>query len=267
MYSIITINYNNAMGLEHTFRSVFSQSCHNYEYIVIDGGSTDSSLDVIKRYADKITYWVSEMDRGIYHAMNKGVVQAHGEYCLFMNSGDCFYDEYVLERIEALKCKEEIFVGKVVAGKDEVLMSPPPKRDVSLYHLYSGAIPHQGAFIHTDLLRKFPYDESLKISADWKFFVQAIIFENCSFRYVEENVSRYDTEGISSSNPKLMWMEKEQVLRDFFPSRLLSDYQYMKASECQTQMLAPQLRVNYGIDKILYRIGKFLLKCRRKING
>ena len=95
-YSIITINFNNREGLERTIKSVITQTCQDFEYIIIDGGSTDGSIDIIKKYANKIHYWVSEPDNGIYHAMNKGVQFAHGEYLNFMNSGDFFIDIEVL---------------------------------------------------------------------------------------------------------------------------------------------------------------------------
>ena len=90
--SVITINYNNKSGLEKTIQSVISQTYFELEYIIIDGGSSDGSIDVIKKYENKIDYWISEQDKGIYNAMNKGIAQAHGEYCNFMNSGDCFHD-------------------------------------------------------------------------------------------------------------------------------------------------------------------------------
>lgn len=96
-FSIITINYNNKEGLRKTIESVVGQSFRDFEYIIIDGGSTDGSIEVIKEYAGKVDYWVSEPDKGIYHAMNKGVLQAHGEYLNFMNSGDEFYNNGVLQ--------------------------------------------------------------------------------------------------------------------------------------------------------------------------
>ena len=98
-YSIITINYNNADGLRRTIESVVSQTFDDYEYVIIDGGSTDGSVDVIKEYENKISYWVSEKDGGIYNAMNKGVKASNGEYLIFMNSGDVFYRDKVLEDI------------------------------------------------------------------------------------------------------------------------------------------------------------------------
>ena len=95
-FTVITINYNNADGLRQTILSVVGQTCDDYEYVIIDGGSTDGSVEVIKEREDKISYWVSEKDGGIYNAMNKGVKAARGEYLIFMNSGDIFYDNKVL---------------------------------------------------------------------------------------------------------------------------------------------------------------------------
>ena len=263
-FSVITINYNNYEGLRSTIESVVTQTYDDYEYIIIDGGSTDGSLDIIKKYNDYITYWVSEKDRGIYHAMNKGVAKAHGDYCIFMNSGDFFYDNKVLERVSKEDCLQDIIIGKVVIDNKGTIISPPPMSgELSLYHLYSGSIPHQGSFIRTNLLRKYPYDESLKISSDWKFFVQTLIIDNCSLRYIEDIVSMYDMNGLSAKKPTLMRKEKEMVLRSLFPARVLVDYQLMKQSECLTQTLTPQLRKCYSVDRILYHIGKLLLKVRK----
>lgn len=264
-YSVITINYNNCEGLRHTIESVAGQTYKDYEYIIIDGGSTDGSVDVIRRHEGNIDYWVSEMDRGIYHAMNKGVAQAHGDYCIFMNSGDSFYDEMVLERVNAANPTEDVVVGKVaIDEQNHIISPPPPKGELTMYHLYSGSIPHQGSFIRTELLRKYPYDESLKISSDWKFFVQTLIMDNGSIRYLDTFVARYDMEGLSSVNPKLMREEKEAVMAMMFPSRVLADYQNMKASECLTQTITPQLRQHYGIDQWLYRFGNMMLKLVKK---
>lgn len=258
-YSIITINYNNHVALRRTISSVVGQTYDGYEYIIIDGGSTDGSDGVIKDYKDKITYWVSEKDRGIFHAMNKGVANAHGEYCLFLNSGDCFYDNNVLENILDIGFNEDILVGKIVSDNDNKLLFDSPSHPISLYYLYSATVPHQSSFIKTELLRLYPYDEELKIVSDWKFYVQAIILHNCSIRYVDRIVAKFDTSGVSTSNPNKMWKEKERVLSELFPPRVLADCQYMKDSECLTQTLTPQLRQHFWIDKLLYKIGKLIL--------
>lgn len=258
--SIITVNYNDAEGLERTIKSVVSQTFKDYEYIVIDGGSSDGSKDVLLEYDPYISYWVSEKDDGIYHAMNKGVAHAIGSYCIFMNSGDCFYSRDVLERVAALDIKDDIIVGDVVSNIDGKVIPTKSNRELSLYHLFSASIPHQASFIRTVLLKKYPYDETLRIASDWKFFLQTIIFENCSFKYVDEIVAEYDMDGISSHNPEEMFLEKEKVLSVMIPHRILLDYKMMKSSECLTQKLTPQLRKCYRIDKLLYYIGVFLIR-------
>lgn len=257
--SIITVNYNDRVGLESTICSVLKQDCNDFEYIIIDGGSTDGSVDVIQHYADKINYWISEKDRGIYHAMNKGVAHSHGDYCLFLNSGDSFCHTSVLKNIMALNYSEDIIVGKVIAKDKQTELFIPPLKEISMYYLYSATISHQGAFIKTEMLRKTPYDEQLKIVSDWKFFLESIVFNNCSIRYVDERVAYFDTTGISTSNPEQMWAEKIKVLSEKLPPRVLIDYERMKASECLTQELTPFLRKQYGIDRILYYIGSFLV--------
>ena len=259
-YSVITINYNNVDGLRKTIESVVAQTFNDYEYIVIDGGSSDDSVSVIKKNSDRINYWVSESDGGIYNAMNKGVAHAHGDYCIFMNSGDCFYNAKVLELFSSYNMQEDIVVGKLVSARNGDTLFAPPQREISLYYLYSGTVPHQSSFIKTELLRLYPYDEKLKIVSDWKFFVQAIIMYNCSIRYIDDVVAKFDTEGLSTSNPDKMWREKEQVLTSMFPDRILLDYKVMKASECLTQTITPQLRLHFGIDRLLCRIGKWMLK-------
>ena len=106
--SVITINLNDAEGLQKTLRSVWErQSFTDFEHIVIDGASTDGSVEVIKKYADKLAYWVSEPDKGIYSAMNKGIVRARGEYLLFINSGDWLADDVLAKVLRSFRnrCK------------------------------------------------------------------------------------------------------------------------------------------------------------------
>ena len=143
-FSVITINYNDKIGLERTINSVINQTNDDYEYIIIDGESTDGSVDVIKRYANHITYWVSEKDKGVYNAMNKGVDQAHGDYLIFMNSGDCFHSTKVLNKINDFN--EDIICGKVLKGDDQ-RPSGPRKSTITLVDLMRGSLPHQAMFI------------------------------------------------------------------------------------------------------------------------
>ena len=135
-YSIITINLNNSAGLRKTIESVVNQTFQDFEYIIIDGGSTDGSVDIIKEYSSRIDYWVSEPDRGIYNAMNKGIVQAHGDYINFMNSGDCFSKNTILEEIYADLSFDFVF-GKARTIPNNTILSP--SKNITLYSL-SGCV-------------------------------------------------------------------------------------------------------------------------------
>ena len=141
--SVITVNFNDAQGLERTIKSVISQTFRDYEFIIIDGGSTDSSIDVIKKYEDHINFWVSEPDGGIYQGMNKGLSHAKGDYVNFMNGGDSFHAPDVLETIFSLNTEADIITGAHTG-------SPHPnvgQGGVTMLSLYTGAVDHQASFI------------------------------------------------------------------------------------------------------------------------
>ena len=214
--SIITINLNNAAGLQKTIESVVSQTFADYEYIVIDGGSTDGSVDVIKRYADKITYWVSEPDRGIYHAMNKGITLAKGEYCQFLNSGDWIVQpdglQYVFDKnpIEDIVYCDVQYYGKPYFFADQL----------TLRFFFEESISHQASFIKRALFSIYGlYNEKYKIISDWEFFLKAIFKEQCSYRHIQFVLIDYDLNGISSSYlyEKLNEKEREEGIKEHFP--------------------------------------------------
>lgn len=220
-YSVITINYNNKDGLRKTVESVINQTHNDYEYIIIDGGSTDGSVDVIEEYANRLTYWVSERDGGIYNAMNKGVARAHGDYCIFMNSGDSFYSNDVLSSLSAYN--EDIICGKVLKA-DEVRASGHWRDTITLVDLMRGSLPHQAMIIKRELLVNHPYDENYKIVSDWKFCIESLIFDNCSFLNIDTIIADYDTSGISTNSDGLLPKEKEAIIRELLPQRIVDDY-------------------------------------------
>lgn len=217
--TIITINFNNADALHRTMQSVFSQTYQDFEYIVIDGGSTDGSREIIEKDARRLDYWVSEPDKGIYNAMNKGIDKAHGEYCLFLNSGDTLHDCKVLEDVIPLLDGTVVITGSLMYGAN--IMSY--KKELNFLRLELGGLPHQSCFIRTDWMKQYKYDESLKIVSDWKFFFQVLIMNNQSHKFIDRIITDFDLNGISSTNLPLLRKEREIVLKELFPQKLFED--------------------------------------------
>lgn len=256
-YSIITINYNHIEGLKRTIESVINQTSINYEFIIIDGGSTDGSVDIIKEYEKQVAYWISEKDNGVYHAMNKGVAQAQGDYCIFMNSGDCFHSSKVLKSLE--KYEDDIVCGQVSS-----FPSGHHKPTISLVDLLRISLPHQAMFIKRELLIKHPYDERYKILSDWKFCLETLVIDNCSFRTVEIIVADYEDGGISSNSNGLLPLEREQILKELFPQRILVDYQKLTPIDDELIDLSLILTQTDGIRKLAKKILNLLLLFTKK---
>lgn len=221
--TVITINYNNLTGLKKTFESVFNQTVREFEYIVIDGGSTDGSVNEILSQKDKIDYCLSEPDRGVYDAMNKAIKVASGEYCIFMNSGDCFYTNDVVENVLTCLDGTDIVYGNTHYTDGKIRYSKDEPDLLSFF--YVSCWCHQSTFIKTSLLKKYLYDDTLRIVADWKFLLQTVIKDNCSFKAIDQNVSLYDSTGISSTNKELYEKERTLVLNEMFTNREIEDYQ------------------------------------------
>lgn len=226
--SVITINYNNRDGLRRTIESVVNQTFKDFEYIIIDGGSTDGSVNVIKEYAGRIDYWVSEPDKGIYNAMNKGIDVAKGEYCIFLNSGDCFYERQTISLSIPNFDGTDIIAGYAKLDSGEEVNLP---KEITLQSLYSHQQPcHQSTFIKTKLLKKYHYDEKYKLVSDWKFFIQVFIYDNSSYKPIDVVVSVYDSTGLSSVNRQLIDAEHVSVLQNDFPKRIYDYYLYNSSS-------------------------------------
>ena len=247
--SIITINYNNADGLRKTMESVFAQTYRDFEYIIVDGASTDGSVDVIRELASSnpltpnplTLTWSSEPDTGIYNAMNKGIEIASGlrfvnalnrsersgdknkgisnkvteeGYVLMLNSGDYLVDEHVIERIIPELDGTDIVQGniiKVEAGK-EVVERGYGKSDITFIDVMKNHFLHQASFCRRDLFERYGYfDESYKINGDTVFYAKCLGFGDASFRYVDVNIAYFDMTGISA-DPDGKWttLRKEE---------------------------------------------------------
>jgi len=213
--SIITINRNNSIGLRKTIESVVSQIFCKYEYIIIDGASTDSSVDVIKEFSNKLEYWISEPDKGIYNAMNKGILKATSDYCLFLNSGDWFVDKNVIRDFCNSKFDEDIISGNIYLFDEcgSVLRESVKKENFSYETLFYGTLPHQATFIKRELFLNFGlYNEGLKIVSDWEFFIKALIVNNSSYNHIDRVISFYDLNGISAN---IKWNFLHENEREF----------------------------------------------------
>lgn len=215
-FSIITVNYNNLDGLKTTVNSVKSQTFQDFEYIVIDGNSTDGSAVYLKQNSSLLDFWVSEPDNGVYQAMNKGIENASGEYLLFLNSGDHFYNTKVLEEnIKHIKDSDIIYFDLEVVEGDETFIKTYPNT-LSFSYFVEDTLPHPATFIKKEaFLKSNLYKEDFKIVSDWKFFIDAICKYNLSYKHIAKPLSTFYIGGLSS-NPKnqiIKFNEKEAVLK------------------------------------------------------
>lgn len=232
--SIITINRNNAPGLKKTMQSVISQTVKDFQYIVVDGASTEGSIEVIQKCAESfgdMLKWISEPDKGIYSAMNKGIGMATGEYLQFLNSGDCLASNDVTERMIAELKRNDyppILYGNMLKDMpDGKVMRDRcfAGQEISFLGFYTGTLNHSPAYIRKDLFEKYGlYDESLNIVSDWKWYLKAIILGEEKPAYTDIDVTLFDMHGISETNKELDKVERKKVLGELIPHTILSDY-------------------------------------------
>lgn len=204
--TIITVCRNHAQELERTIRSVESQTWQEKEYLVIDGASTDDTLDVIKAHEASITRWVSEPDQGIYDAMNKGVKMAQGEWVIFMNAGDTFAGDDTLQRVFGSPQDADVIYGDVI--KEELVKkAEAPRNAHRMFYC------HQSAFVRTSCLREFPFDIRHRMSADFKQ-VKQLYLSGKRFRQLDFPVANFDTQGVSNKNRSAGLYDNIQVIRE-----------------------------------------------------
>lgn len=259
--SIITINYNNLKGLKDTFSSVINQTTHDFEYIVIDGASTDGSVEYIKENASIITQWISEPDKGVYDAMNKGAKIATGEYIIYVNSGDKLCVQNTIQSLLNLSFNSDIYFGSVKNRKENgnyYIWTPPRETQLSLQYLRWNVLHHPGAIINRELQLKYPYDTSLKICSDRKFFIETLILGNASYKTIPILINEFAPSGISGAHAaKEMFKEDELILKDLFTERQLRDiYQ----SNWLTQQISKPMTQYYGKTKILCKFIALLMR-------
>lgn len=219
--SVITINYNNREGLQRIMASVLEQTATDFEYIVIDGGSTDGSREVIEAQAHRLAHWVSEPDKGVFHAMNKGVQAARGTFCLFLNSGDCLHRPDVLARALPHLTDKDFYTGHLATlGREDDVLRPPHR--IKALALVRFPLSHQATFIRTELLRQRPYKEQYRLISDWEQMVYELLVQNRSYEPLDFIVAQYDRTGLSSqsSNRARYEAERREAIGGLFPERV-----------------------------------------------
>ena len=210
--SVITINLNNRVGLINTIESVINQSFFDkVEYIIIDGGSTDGSRTVIEKYRNKLSYWVSEKDGGIYNAMNKAIDAATGDYTIFLNSGDYFHSRDAIGKMYGYLDSDIVYGDLCIHQgnwKDGWFIKQYTSVIPDDYFTYE-ALPHEAAFVRTELYKRLRFREDYKVISDTLFFYQAIVVEKATYRHVYFVVTDFFLGGVSSDMPRLL-EEKER---------------------------------------------------------
>lgn len=250
--SIITINFNDKEGLTQTINSVLSQTFSDFEYIVIDGGSYDGSKAVIEANQDKLSFWVSEPDHGIYNAMNKGIKKAKGDYLLFINSGDSLKSETSLTDFIALVNNDfkDIIYGNILINDITPWEKTYPDQ-LSFNYLVDDALPHPSTLIRRSCFDSNLYDETLKIVSDWKFFIIGICKLNYSYKHIHYTLSVFNLDGVSSQQNQLVTKERQLVLNTHF-SVLLNDYKFIQELKQNVSKLTSKSKL-YLLIRLIYR--------------
>jgi len=218
--SIITVNFNNLQGLKNTVESVINQTFHDYEYIIIDGGSADGSIEYIYEMQEHFKYFKCESDSGIYNAMNKGILKANGKYLLFLNSGDILLKSNILENIIGfLNTDFDIYYGnQIISEVDGTLNQYKYPSKLFFSFFFNSSLPHQATLIKSDLFKIHGlYDEKYKIVSDWKFFFHLIVYKKVTYKYIDIDICLFEQGGLNYSQRKLGVMEREEIFRQEYP--------------------------------------------------
>lgn len=257
--SIITVTMNNAANLKRTLNSVASQTYKEFEQIVVDGNSEDESVSVIQSYEGRITdyRWISEPDKGIYDAMNKGIRMAKGEYCLFLNAGDILYGDNALSVLFASKPEKDIVSCNAIYEKssyqpEEMIFSP---ERITEDRIILSFLPHQATLIRTSLFKTIHwYDTSFKVVSDWLFFIEALLKYNATYQHINITLSCCERDGISSNpaNNELMDKEFHGGLIKVLPDK------YDEYAALHQQRISRQIKTSYKerIYLLLHKIAK-----------
>lgn len=213
--SVITINYNNRIGLDNTIKSVLSQTSNDFEYVIIDGASKDGSVDIVSsliKDTDIKIIFISEKDSGIYNAMNKGIQNATGEYLLFLNSGDIFHSNDIIEKFIRYNPKSDVVAGKEFFTSDGFIYTPPTSSELNYDYLMHWPLMHQSTFIKRESFNVVGlYNENYRIVSDWEWWIRSLIIHNCTYETLDFIVADFDETGVSNSEKQRELHNEERL--------------------------------------------------------
>lgn len=269
--SIITINRNNAEGLRKTMESVFAQTYRDFEYIIVDGNSTDESVKIIKDYSHQLEIgncplekfkWISEPDTGIYSAMNKGIKISTGEYCLFLNSGDFLIGKDVLARVFEHCDGSDILCARCnVSENGKVVWTSNPPEQITFGALYTVGLAHQSTFIKRSLFEACGlYREDFRYNSDIAFWYKSIIDNHATTQTIDVITTDYNMDGISSreNHSEQYIREHKEILAPY--DKFIPDYDmYQKNQRILSQYV--WLEGRPLLKKILF----FIYKVRKHL--
>lgn len=265
-FSIITVNYNNKEGLRHTIKSIIHQTYRDFEFIVIDGGSTDGSVDLLKEHDKEISYWVSEPDGGIYQGMNKGIIKARGEYLNFMNSGDCFYANDILEKVSNYNFDADFIVGKDYHYNGEThhghASIQPPR--TTMIHFFIATLDHQSSFIRRELFCNSLYDETHRLVSDWIFFTEKIVIEKKKVQFIPDIICWREEGGLSDQQKGKNRKERNEYLQQLLPYGVYEDYKTLSKLDKTTTYRLFCICEDNKFNKLLTFCIKIIYKLQNK---
>lgn len=214
--TIITAAYNAVETIEQTISSVVHQDYPCLEYVIVDGASTDGTLEIIKRYAPYGIRWISEPDHGLYDALNKGVYMATGDYVEIIGADDALTATDIISRVVSsidpetdILCAQEYFVDET--ERTQFPFTNLNARDKERYQ--GGMVPHAAMFVRKELLLRYPFDTSYRIAGDYKFFLQCYYDDRVKIRYSDDMVAFFSVSGMSS-NIEACWEENNRIYRE-----------------------------------------------------
>lgn len=259
--TIITAVYNCVDKIEQCISSVVNQTYDNLEYIVIDGGSTDGTVDVIKKYNDKISYWCSEPDKGIYDAWNKGLSHATGDYINFVGSDDAICSKDTIEKIVSyLDASVDVLAGNVIRVNEksgfEFLQNN--KHILSKESYKGGCIVTQGTFIKRSLCDKYKFDTSYKVAADYKFFLQYYNDRSVKIKFIDDVIQYFSDGGISGADLDFVRNEDNRIYKELGLDELLDCH--LKAREADSKYKVKELCKKIGVFDLIQRIYRPYIK-------